>query len=46
MTVEETLILVWCAILLINNVELIFKYRSNKDKYIELQDSGAFMPIS
>ncbi|PFG03531.1 hypothetical protein [Bacillus sp. es.034] len=46
MTVEETLILVWCAILLINNVELIFRYRSNKDKYIELQDSGAFFPIS
>ena len=46
MTVEETLILVWCAILLINNVELIFKFRSNKDKYIELQDSGAFFPIS
>jgi hypothetical protein len=46
MTVEETLILVWCAILLINNVELIFRYRSNKDKYIALQDSGAFFPIS
>ncbi|MCA1060154.1 hypothetical protein LCL96_14545 [Rossellomorea aquimaris] len=46
MTVEETLILVWCAILLINNVELIFRYRSNKNKYIELQDSGALMPIS
>jgi hypothetical protein len=46
MTVEETLVLVWCAILLINNVELIFRYRSNKDKYIELQDSGAFFPIS
>lgn len=46
MTVEETLILVWCAILLINNFELIFRYRSNKDKYIELQDSGAFFPIS
>ncbi|UTE78334.1 hypothetical protein [Rossellomorea sp. KS-H15a] len=46
MTVEETVILVWCAILLINNVELIFKYRSNKDKYIELQDSGALFPVS
>jgi hypothetical protein len=46
MRVEETLILVWCVILLINNVELILKYRFNKDKYIELQESGLDFPIS
>lgn len=33
MTVEETLILVWSALPLINNVELIFRYPSNKDIY-------------
>jgi hypothetical protein len=46
MTVEETLILVWCVILLINNVELLIRYRFIKDKYIELQGSDEFFPIS
>lgn len=46
MTLEETLILVWCVILLINNVELLIRYRFIKDKYIELQGSDEFLPIS
>ena len=46
MTVEETLILVWCVILLINNVELLIRYRFIKEKYIELQESDEFFPIS